>query len=121
MKKSFVVRVVYDEDDDAPMDLSNIATWVEAALGQAENVTNVDVTAYHTVREAMMDMRDTPHDLIHEAKLVETGDAEGTLQVCVKLADLVPRLLFLYDKKGATLKENEYVGATLQHIQGYEP
>ncbi len=120
MKKSFVVHVEYDEDDESPMDLSGIALWVELALGRAEQVSNVDVTAYHTVREAMLAMEDTPRDLVEEAELVETGDPEGNVQVCVKLADKVPRLLFLYDKKGATLKANEYVGATLQQVQGYQ-
>lgn len=120
MKKSFVVHVEYDEDDESPMDLSAIALWVELALGRAGKVSNVDVTAYHTVREAMLAMQDTPRDLVEEADLVETGDAEGSVQVCVKLADKVPRLLFLYDKKGATLKANEYVGATLQQVQGYQ-
>jgi hypothetical protein len=119
MKKSFVVLVEYEDDDEAPMDLSHIATWVELALGSAESVKNVDVTVYHTVREAMLAMEDTPRDVVVDAKLVETGDAEGNMQVCVKLADQVPRLLFLYDKKGAKLKENEYIGATLQQIQGY--
>ncbi len=119
MKKSFVVHVEYDEDDESPMGLSGIALWVELALGKSEGVRNLDVTAYHTVREAMLAMQDTPRDLVEEAKLVGTGDAEGTLQVCVKLADKVPRLLFLYDKKGATLKANEYLGETLQQVQGY--
>jgi len=118
VKKSFVVCVEYEEDDGSPLDLSNVATWVQLSLGNAHGVTEVDVTAFHTVREAMEAAKDAPPDVIRSVRLVE-GPGVGEAQVCVTLDDCLPRLLNLYQNPDLELKGENYVGKTLQQIQGY--
>lgn len=119
MKKSFLVHVEYEEEDQSPLALSSVATWVQLALGGAFEVTKVDVTSFHTVREAMEGMKHTPEDVIRDVWLVESGDAEGSQQICVTLDDGLPRLLNLYQAPGVELDRENYVGKTMQQVQGY--
>lgn len=55
MKKSFVAVIAYEDDDETPVDLSSLATWVECAMG-ARSIRNLDVTTFHTSIDAAFAM-----------------------------------------------------------------
>lgn len=119
MKESFVVHVEYEEANGLPLDLSDVASWVELGLGNGYGVSKVDATAYHTVREAMEGMKHTPADVIRDVQLVPCGDQKGTQQICVTLDDGLPRLLNLYQEPTAALQRENFVGKTMRQLQGY--
>lgn len=114
MKKRFVAVVEFEEDEDSPLDLSSLATWVEASLARANGVRSVDVTTYHSAEEAALDEAQEPSGcglIVVGARRVKLD--EETDQVCVLLTDGTERLLNTYLPKRIVLDVQAMKGKRL--------
>lgn len=119
MKKSFVAVITYEDDDDSPMDLSSLATWVEGSM-MCQGVRNLDVTTFHTSTDATF--ANGPIEktqIITSARKLELSDGSGMRELCVRLDSGPERLLHTYFPPEATFDEQSMVGKSLEEAYAF--
>lgn len=118
MKKSFVAVVTFEDDDTDPVDLSNLATWVEAGLMDASGVRNVDVTTYHRAADAShaAEPSDLLRRIVSARKVVPAIGRSSESQLCVQLEGGPELLLHTYFEPGSTFDEQSLVGLTMDEM-----
>ena len=116
MKKSFVAVITYEDNDQSPVDLSELATWVTVAM-MGESVKNLDVTTFHTSIDAAFAMGPLEATkTVTDAQSNQTLDKSGMQQLCIRLNSGPELLINTYLRAESKFDPATLIGLPLSEV-----